>query len=251
MKIMTNDELGQKMKEYCMKFQVPLEFLFEILEDQKVTPMIRGKATEYNMFLELSDILPRSTWSVQKLNLNAQTGTHDEDISITHRRTGIILKVESKSCVRGSITDGKKSKKVKVPHFKVKCHRSRSNISLAGSSNDRYSIDSFDLIVTNLTNAVYQGKTVSEELELIHKQEFRDMLFEFYGERDQGGVIAKTEKDLRFCIPSDIAVDGFIPRTPYVLLEDDPNWRPFSELEVRLLDVVKLKRDGDQASRRT
>jgi len=34
---MTNEELGSKMLGYCQKFQVPLEFLFEILEDQKVT----------------------------------------------------------------------------------------------------------------------------------------------------------------------------------------------------------------------
>lgn len=75
---------------------------------------------EYNAFLFLDNILPRSIWSVQKLNLNAQTGTYDEDISITHRRTGIILKVESKSSVRGSISDGKRSRNLKVPHFSKK-----------------------------------------------------------------------------------------------------------------------------------
>ena len=83
---MTNDEkikLAEKLLLYCKKFNVPLEFLFEILEDQKVTPMIRGKAMEYNAFLLLDKILPKATWSVQKLNLNAQTGTYDEDISIT------------------------------------------------------------------------------------------------------------------------------------------------------------------------
>jgi hypothetical protein len=103
---MINDDkikLAEKLLQYCKKFNVPLEFLFEILEDQKVTPMIRGKAMEYNAFLLLDKILPKATWSVQKLNLNAQTGTYDEDISITHRRTGVILKVESKSTVRGSV----------------------------------------------------------------------------------------------------------------------------------------------------
>lgn len=110
---MTNEEkikLAGKLLKYCKKFNIPLEFLFEILEDQKVSPMIRGKAMEYNAFLMLEQILPRTTWSVQKLNLNAQTGMYDEDISITHRRTGIILKVESKSTVRGSMSDGKRSR---------------------------------------------------------------------------------------------------------------------------------------------
>lgn len=99
-------ELADHLLTYCRKFNIPLEFLFEILEDQKVVPMIRGKATEYNAFLILERILPRAVWSIQKLNLNAQTGTYDEDISITHRRTGVILKVESKSAVRGSFNNG-------------------------------------------------------------------------------------------------------------------------------------------------
>ena len=46
---MTNDQLtalGKEIITYCKKFNVPIEFLFEILEDQKVTPMIRGKAME-------------------------------------------------------------------------------------------------------------------------------------------------------------------------------------------------------------
>lgn len=249
---MKNEELGLRMKEYCEKFHVPLEFLFEILEDQKVTPMIRGKATEYNVFIKLDEMLSRASWSVQKLNLNAQTGTHDEDISITHRRTGIILKVESKSGVRGSITDGRRSRKLKEPHFKVKCHRSRSNISLAGTSNDRYSVDSFDLIVTNLTNAIYQGKTVGEELELIHNKAFQRVLFEHYDVETSSEVIKATESDWRFCVPEDIQVDGFVPRTPYVKLDNDPNWRPFSELEARLLEIVKLKAKSNQdKSRRT
>ena len=120
--------LSTKILEYCNKFDIPLEYLFEILEDQKVTPMIRGKAMEYNAFLLLDTQLPKNIWSVQKLNLNAQPGTYDEDITITHRRTGIILKVESKSAVRGSLSDGKRARLIKEPHFKVKCHRSRSNI---------------------------------------------------------------------------------------------------------------------------
>ena len=73
-----------------------MEYVFDILNDQKVVPMIRGKATEYNAFIVIEQHLSKSEWSVQKLNLNAQTNSGDEDISITHRRTGIVLKVESK-----------------------------------------------------------------------------------------------------------------------------------------------------------
>ena len=93
-------ELGKRIIDYCDKFDIPRDFLFEILEDQKVIPMIRGKSMEYNAFLLLDKYLSKSVWSVQKLNLNPQTGNYDEDISITHRRSGVILKVETKSAVR-------------------------------------------------------------------------------------------------------------------------------------------------------
>ncbi|MBI4647425.1 MAG: hypothetical protein HY738_12765 [Bacteroidia bacterium] len=252
---MTNEEkiqLAEKLLNYCKKFNVPLEFLSEILEDQKVTPMIRGKAMEYNAFLLLEKILPRTTWSVQKLNLNAQTGIYDEDISITHRRTGVILKVESKSTVRGSISDGKRSRILNVPHFNVKSHRSRSNIKLAGTSNDRYSVDSFDVLITNTSNAIFEGNTVGEHLEVVHSAELKEMLYGHYGVRTDEDLILSCETDWRFCIPKDIAVDGFIPRTPYVKLEDDENWKPISEIEERLLQVVddKHKRKSSKKSTR-
>lgn len=250
---MTNEEkleLSEKLLQYCKKFNVPLEFLFEILEDQKVTPMIRGKAMEYNAFLQLERILPRATWSVQKLNLNAQTGLYDEDISITHRRTGIILKVESKSAVRGSISDGKRSRILKVPHFNVKCHRSRSNIKLAGTSNDRYSIDSFDILVTNTSNAIFEGNTVGEFLEVVYNEGLKELLYDFYQVSTDEELITACENDWRYSIPKDIAVDGFIPRTPYVKLDNDKNWKPLINIEERLLGVVEEKRRSIQTTRR-
>jgi len=76
----------------------------------------------------LNSLLDHSEWSVQKLNLLPSPGISDEDISITHLRTGKIIKVESKNAVRGSISTGKRARIHKVPHFKVKCHRSRSNL---------------------------------------------------------------------------------------------------------------------------
>lgn len=242
--------LADLVLEYCGKFNVPVEYLFEILEDQKVTPMIRGKAMEFNAFLVLDALLPKSVWSVQKLNLNAQTGQHDEDISITHRRTGTILKVESKSAVRGSISNGKRCRVMKEPHFKVKCHRSRSNIELADSSNDRYSIDSFDVLITNPSNAIYEGNTVGEYLEVVYNEDLKKMLYDFYHVEDDASLVTACEKDWRFAIPSDIAEEGFIPRTPYVKLEYDVNWLSIGNLETRILEVVDLKRHQDRGSRR-
>lgn len=251
---MSNEELqklGRDVLKYCKKFNVPIEFLFEILEDQKVTPMIRGKAMEYNAYLLLDEVLPKSAWSVQKLNLNAQTGLYDEDISITHRRTGIILKVESKSAVRGSISDGGRSRKIKkLAHFIVKCHRSRSNMELADTSNDRYSVDSFDVIVTNTSNAILEGNTIGEFLEVVHDAKKKQMLYSFYNVDNDEDLIKACENDWRFCIPIDIAENGFIPRTPYVHLVADPNWKSISDIEEKLLQVVEEKRRSIQSTRR-
>ena len=61
------EKLGEAVHAYCQKFNVPLEVLFEILEDQQVTPMIRGKSMEHNAFPMSDVLLPRTAWSVQKL----------------------------------------------------------------------------------------------------------------------------------------------------------------------------------------
>jgi hypothetical protein len=236
-------EFAEEVLKYCEKYYIPLNFFIEILEDQKVIPMIRGKGMEYNAFLVLQEVLSSAAWSIQKLNLNAQQGFTDEDISITHRRTGIMLKVESKSAVRGNIRDGEKSKIIKEPHFKVKCHRSRSNISLANSSNDRYSEDEFDLIMTNPVNALFVGNTIGDTFELIDLGKIKKTLLNLYSSSNEEELINKVSADWRFVIPKDISVNGFIPRTPFIKLSNDENWRPIVELEKRLLEIVGMKRD--------
>jgi len=244
-------ELGRQIYRYIQKFYIPQEYLFEILEDQKVVPMIRGKAMEYNAYLFLKDHLPKMSWDVQKLNLNAQTGIHDEDISITHRKSGIILKVESKSAVRGSIKDGKGRGKVKTAGFNVKCHRSRSNIKLVGTSNDRYSVDSFDLLITNTANSIYQGGTIGDDLEIVYKPGLKDMLFEFYKVNTDSDLKLACEADWRFVIPTDIAQEKFIPRTPFVWLENDPHWFSIDNLDARLLEVVNEKKAASKKTHPT
>jgi len=238
---MTDAELkifGVKIVSYCDKFDVPLDFLFQILEDQKVTPMIRGKAMEYNAFLFLKKLLSPNVWDVAKLNLNPQPGVDDEDISITHRKTGIRLKAESKSAVRGSMTDGIRGRILKdIPHFNVKCHRSRSNKSLA--TNDAYAADSFDVLITNPQNAIYKKGTVGEDFEMVGGQNLMEILAAFYAVTSDEDLVKACYSDWRFCIPTDIAVNNFIPRAPYVRLKDDPIWKPLNLVEARLNELVQ------------
>ena len=86
--------------EYCATYNVPRENLLDILKDQKVLRMIRGKANEFIGAAILRQELDPREWSVEKLNLNAQQRTYDEDVSITYRRTGTRLKAEIKSAGR-------------------------------------------------------------------------------------------------------------------------------------------------------
>lgn len=41
---MDAQELGMQMLEYCRKFKIPQDYVMDILNDQKVVPMIRGVA---------------------------------------------------------------------------------------------------------------------------------------------------------------------------------------------------------------
>lgn len=243
---MNTDEQSKiyhNIREYCDKYNIPIENLLDILEDQKVLPMIRGKATEYIAAVVLKQTLEPREWHVQKLNLNPQANQYDEDISVTFSRTGKRLKVEAKSAVRASFKIGSKNTKVQTPHFKVKCHKSRSNISKSKTTNDRYMADEFDLIICNISNALFKGKSMRPELELIETKEAVNWLKKFYEVQTEKELIRKAYDDWMFCFPKSIAMkDGSIPRTPTVKLEGDENWFRISKLERMLLEKIEQAR---------
>ena len=232
-------QIYQNIKEYCNKYNIPVENLLDILEDQKVLPMIRGKATEFVATIFLKRILNQREWQVQKLNLNAQPGKYDEDISITFSRTGYRLKVEVKNAVRGSFRLGQKTK-IKHPHFKVKCHKSRSNIKLQHTTNDRYLVDEFDLLICNISNAVFRNKSLEADLPLIDDKNVIKWLKSYYKVKEDNDLIRCTYDDWRFCLPHTIAgEDHSIPRTPTVLMSNDPHWFTSDQLESRLKLRIK------------
>lgn len=247
---MTLEELGLQIRNYCVQFKIPEEYILDILIDQKVVPMIRGKATEYNAFLMLTSILNPHEWSVQKLNLNAQNGMHDEDVSVTHQRTGIIIKVECKNASRASMKLSPRCR-VKEAHCTIKCHKSRSDLSKAATTNDRYLVDDFDIVISNLSNAVIAGGTYMEEFELVDNPALIDKLSQFYecGTEYQS-IFDAAFNDWRCAKSSDIAVNGVIPRTPIVLLENDTTWRPLTQIEELLLEIVQARRGKKKTNSR-
>ena len=238
------ESLGRKLEAYCKKYNIRVEDFFPILNDQKVIPMLRGKAAEYDAVFTLQRILDPQIWIVNKLNLNPQPGTSDQDIGVTHRRTGTQIIIETKSAVRGSMSTGAKTRRHKVPHFNVKCHRSRSNKTLP--YNDRYLASDFDVVVATPTNALFKGGTVGEDFELVSESGLLEILYNHYGVSDTISLIDATNKDWRFVLPTAIAEDmaGYdvIPRTPSVLLTHDPNWQSLDRIQPALEAIVRVKR---------
>ncbi len=223
--------------EYCQTYNIPRENLLDILEDQKVLPMIRGKATEYVGAAFLKQVLDPRDWIVEKLNLNPQPGTIDEDVSITFRRTGTRLKAETKNAVRGSfklVTSRRPG-----PHFTVKCHKSRSNLGLQSTTNDRYLVGEFDLLLCNVSNSLFRGRALQAGLPLVDNPAAIEWLMNFYGVDSESELTRKAYDDWRLCLPVTIADDnGVIPRTPTVQMENDPNWFNADALAANLRTLI-------------
>ncbi len=233
-----DDRVFAGITEYCDTYNIPRGNLLEILEDQKVLPMIRGKATEYIGAAVLSKALDPMDWIVNKLNLNPQSrGGFDEDVSITFRRTGDRLKAETKNAVRGSFK--LRGRIVKSPHFSVKCHRSRSNLTRQSTTNDRYLVGDFDLLLCNPSNAVFRTRSLDRGLPLIDNQEAIQWLKDFYGVETDQELRRAAYDDWRACLPKNIADEnGVIPRTPRIQMDGDPNWFRLDELPQNLQALV-------------
>ena len=107
------------------------------------------------------------------------------------------------------------------------------------------------MLITNTSNSIFEGNTVGEHLEVVHNVATKEMLYKFYKVKSDEELIAACASDWRFVIPKDIAVEGFIPRTPYVKLSTDENWKPLSRIEENLLEVVEEKRKSAKTTRRT
>ena len=225
----------KSIQEYCEIYNIPIENLLDILEEQKVLPMIRGKATEYIGAAVLRQELDARDWSVNKLNLNPQPGTSDEDVSITYRRTGRRLKAETKNAVRGSFKLGTRINQRE--HFKVKCHKSRSHMTKA--TNDRYLVGEFDVLLCNVSNSIFRSKTLDRGLPLIDNDEAIEWLKSHYGANTDDELRRCAYDDWRVCLPATIADEnGIIPRTPSVQIINDPNWFGLHQLAPALRSLI-------------
>lgn len=226
--------LADDIIAYCNRYGIPINHFLEIISDQKVVPMIRGKGTEYAVLDLLRKHLSPKAWRVEKSNLNPQPGILDEDIVVINLETSIRIVVESKNAVRGSFSLGTKA--TPKPHFKVKCHKSRS--FMGKDTNDRYLDVEFDLLFTNPSNSLIMA---GESFQLIPSPESIKFLMDLYKVDNPESLFEKSNEDWRFAISKEIAVDGVIPRNPGVLMENDQKWMTIKELDIAFEKTLKLK----------
>jgi hypothetical protein len=158
-----------KLQNYCNKYNVPMQSLVDVISDLKVIPMIRGKAFEFTAVEVLQHILPKNNWKVEHLNMNAQQGTKDIDVSVTRLSDNKEINVECKLTKNDSFKI-EENKAV----LRVKCMRSRTFSDNAAATRmatnykvnrelllmhaDSYRMQDFDFVVTTLCNSFWTSE---------------------------------------------------------------------------------------------
>jgi len=225
----------EEIKAFCKKFAVPPNHLLDILKDLKVIPMIRGKGFEYFVYEELKENLDSDTWEIHKYNTNPQRNATDADLVAKHLSSNEEVIIECKTAVRGSFKV--RGQICKEPHFRVKCHKSRSN-NQRTFTNDRYFVDEFDIIFSTPANSFIE----SGVFQLIQKPQVLEILENTYGYSEWDNVMQPMSSDLRLALTTSIASDdNTVPRSPIVKLNDDPNWVTFNNVEDVFNTVVRRK----------
>ncbi len=266
-----------KVEAFCKEFSIPIDYLAETLNEPKVIPMIRGKAFEFTVLEKLKAVLNPEIWRVSKSYMNAQLGTHDEDVSVLHIPTNTNISIECKLAAKGGFRatgDGYE--------IKVKCMRSRTlgeamvqrlsaqwgmEESVLQIHNDQYRPTDFDIVITSIGNAFYQTHPETDNFYWSPGHsgiEFLRMMF---------GVAGDTVKELAFnkmyiITSSDLTIRngghqtctrrkcnnqsdcGFIPNYPIIkfgkLTNNAPSeptngWRLITTADRALLEVVAKK----------
>ena len=157
----------EKTIKFCNKYNIPLNYLAETLNEPKVIPMIRGKAFEFSVQQALESILDGTEWAIEKNIINAQLGLHDEDVTLIHKPTGRSFGGECKLAGKGRY----KTLNDQSVQINIKCMRSRTlgqemvsklapkyglETSVLSTHNDQYLPSDFDLVITSIGNAFYQ-----------------------------------------------------------------------------------------------
>ena len=244
-------EILRRIKEYCKKYDVALKYLVDVISDLKVIPMIRGKSFEYSVSDRLRAILSNS-WEVKNLNINAQPGNHDIDVSVIRKTDKKEIRIECKLTKNNSF-------RLKKDHaeLRVKCMRSRTFSDNAAAARmarhygvskefllvhaDSYREGDFDYVITSLGNSMwttiedkYTFNGNREQFNYLNKlfpdhftdfDKFQEQAFNFLLFAKSSDLIVSPKNKLvctrRKCILVNSQNDcGFIPNYPIVNLTE-------------------------------
>ncbi|NJL62285.1 MAG: restriction endonuclease [Methylacidiphilales bacterium] len=265
-----------KLVKFCEEYNIPIEYLADVLSDPKVVPMIRGKAFEFSVAATLSRILNPEEWKVDKPIINSQLGLHDTDVRVTHLLTKKVLTVECKLAKNSSyrrITNSKLSGKY-VNQISVKCMRSRTlgtemvekiapKLGVSGKvlavHNDQYLPSNFDVVITSIGNAFYKTNPQTKEFEwnptlqaIQFLKTINETSIELKDFAFSSMYIAKSN-DISISHSTGVICTrkkcdnptncGFIPNYPIILFEDGnkvpfARWFPIEDSESLLTTII-------------
>lgn len=268
---MDQDKWQNDIKEYCKEFNLPLDHLVETLREPKVIPMIRGKSFEFSAANALRKVLPSEKWDVTKTPMNAQQGSHDVDVLVTHKSTGTKIRIECKLAGKGNYRNIDNSHS----DLKVKCMRSRTlgasmvetlapqfGVSEAQLlvHNDQYLPTDFDVVLTSIANAFYITDPITEKfiwnptakgkeflIQMAQGEsvvDFQDFAFNQIFLAKTGDMIISPNNGItctrRRCTAQDSC--GFIPNYPVIKFENGKptnNWFSIKDADAFFTSLVQ------------
>jgi len=267
----------KNITDFCKHYNIPINFLAETLNEPKVVPMIRGKAFEFSVYESLLGILNPKIWLVEKPTMNAQFGQHDEDVRITHKKSGISISVECKLAAKGRFRKHKDGS-FTIP---IKCMRSRTlgdariaqlapiigvTEKVLKVHNDQYVPSDFDILITSIGNAFYETNLETDMFEWSPTEEGESFLKKMFNKRRKTNLKDLTFNRMYVTTSENIAIKkgawhkctrkackaksscGFIPNYPKIYFppqEDElfkdasNNWSLIEDIEKILLKLIK------------
>ena len=261
---MNNKTWIEKVESYCIKYNIPLTYLAEIINEPKVVPMIRGKAFEFSAMLRLQEILSPN-WLVDKPVMNAQFGFHDMDVRVKHVATGKTIGIECKLAGK----DNFKKLKNGTYQIRVKCMRSRTlgdakvkelapkigvDFDLLKIHNDQYVPENFDVVLTTIGNAFYDTNSETDAFDWHPNAvaiEFLEKLFKTNNPEDLQNLTFNNmylahSQDLKISPVNNVVCSrsqcpkptdcGFIPNYPVIYFDEngllaDNRWHSIEDAE--------------------
>jgi hypothetical protein len=231
---MTNKTWTEKVESYCIKYNIPLSYLAEIINEPKVQEVLSPK------------------WIIDKPVMNAQFGFHDMDVRVKHVETGKNIGIECKLAGK----DNFKKLKDGTYQIRIKCMRSRTlgdakvkelapkigvDFGLLKIHNDQYVPKDFDVVMTTIGNAFYDTNTETDAFDWHPNTIAIEFLEKIFATNDVAELQGLTFNRMYLAYSKDLAITsenkvvcsrgqcpsptdcGFIPNYPIIYFDKNGN----------------------------